>query len=197
MTMCLGFPGKEEPLEDRGSELSGRIQRAAYIALVLMALMALLAYGADVSSYVRAIKSAGGLSLEITNLEVIDGDDPRALVRFRLRNDSPVEIQVERNFFTLYLNSEQVGSSYSTYLGTDPDVDPAAHRAAQDFDQTLAPGQAVELDFMVHIHPTQMEIVRQAQRSGTMSWHMDINLRVLLLNSRKKSFLNLRARFEE
>jgi len=184
-------------VRDREGKLITRVQYWAYIALLLMALISLLALGTDVSKYIRSTKGARGLSLEITSLKLIDDDNPRTLIRFRVRNDSPLQIRIERYSFVLYLNGKSVGSSYSMYLGTDSDVDPAAHRAAQEINQVLAPERALDLEFTVYIHSTQMEIVRQAQRSGPMSWYTSSDLNIFLPHAREKSFLKLRAGFEE
>ena len=188
---------KEASSEDRELELGKRVQRFAYIVLLLMALAASLALGADVSNYIRSIKGARGLSLEITSLQVIDDDNPRALIRFRVRNDSPLEIEIERYSFELYLNGERVSGSYSTYLGTDPSVDPDAHREAANINQVLVPDKSLDLEFTMYIYPTQMEIVRQAQRSGPMSWYASVGFTTFLPHSHKENLIRLGARFEE
>jgi hypothetical protein len=187
----------KEESKDRALKLGKRVQRFAHIVLLLMALVALFALGTDVSNYIHSIKSARGLSLEITSLQVIDDDNPRALIRFRVRNDSPLEIKIERYDFELYLNGERVGSSYSTYLGTDPNVDPEAHREATNINQILAPGRNLNLEFTIYIYSTQMEGVRQAQRSGSMSWYASARFTTILPYSREENLIKLRARFEE
>jgi hypothetical protein len=138
-----------------------------------------------------------GLSLEIADLQFVDDANPRALIRFRVRNNSPLETELERYLFELYLNEELIGSSYSTYLGTDPNVDPTVHRAAQNVNHILAPGQTLVLDFTVYVHSTKMETVRHAQRAESMSWVATANVTILLPYSREKNFVRLRAEFEE
>lgn len=177
--------------------MDNRVQRFAYIALLLMALAASLALGMDVSNYIRSVEGARGLSLEITDLQVIDDDNPRILIRFRVRNDSPLEIAVERYRFELYLSEERISGSYSTYLGTEPGVDPKTHREATNINQVLTPGQNLDLKFTMYIYPTHMEIVRQAQRSGSMSWYTSGEFTTVLPHSRKENLIRLHARFEE
>jgi len=188
---------REDPSKGRELKPGQRVQRFAYIALLLMALTSLFALGTDVSNYTRSITSARGLSLEITSLQVIDDDNPRALIHFRVRNNSPLEVKIERYNFEIYLNEERVGSSYSTYLGMDPSVDPEAHREATYVNQVLAPGRNLGLEFTIYIYSAQMEIIRQAQRSGSMSWYASAKFTMVLPYSREENWVRLRARFEE
>jgi len=176
---------------------SGRGQRFAYVALLLMGLAATLALGTDVSNYVRSIKSAHGLDLTITDLQVIDDDNPRALIHFRVRNNASLEVEVKRYYFELYLNGERVGSSYSMYTGTDPNIDTEAHRKVTGINQALSPGQDLDLAFTVYFYSTQMESVRRAQRAGTMSWQVSAKFVAVLPYSREENVIELRAGFEE
>jgi hypothetical protein len=188
---------KEAPSIDREAELGKQVQHFAYITLLLMALVALLALGTDVSNYIRSIMSARGLSLEITSLQVVDDDNPRALIHFKVRSDSPLEIKIERYRFELHLNGQRVGSSYSTYRGTDPNVDSKAHRETTNINQVLAPGRNIALEFTVYIYSAHMESVRHAQRSGSMSWYASAEFVTVLPHSREENLVNLRAEFGE
>lgn len=188
---------QEDSSRDKELELGKCVQRFAYIVLLLMALVSLLALGTDVSNYIRSIASARGLSLEITSLQVTDDNNPRALIRFRVRNDSPLEVKVERYEFELYVNGERVGSSYSTYLGTDADVDPKAHRETVYINQALAPGRNLHLEFTVYIYSAQMESVRRAQRSGSTFWYASAKFTAVLPYSQEEDLIKLHARFEE
>ena len=137
------------------------------------------------------------MRLEIASLEVIDDDNPRAVIRFRVRNDSPLEVELERYFFDLYLNKELIGTSYSMYSGTDPAVSRAARQQAQSIKQVLGPRQDLMLEFTVYIYSAQMDIVRRVQRSGAMSWHVMANFTTYLPHSHEADFLRLRAWYEE
>jgi len=169
----------------------------AATALLLMALVSLFALVTDVSNYVAAIESARGLRLEIASLEVIDDDNPRAVIRFRVQNDSPLEVELERYFFDLYLNKELIGTSYSMYSGTDPNVSRAARQQAQSIKQFLGPRQYLMLEFTVYIYSAQMDIVRRVQRSGSMSWHVMTNFTAYLPHAHEADFLRLQAWYEE
>lgn len=194
---ALHTKSNEEPKVDSDRNVARYVQRSASILLLLMALAAVVALGTDVSNYIRSVKSAYGLSLAISDILVIDDDNPRAIVHFKVQNDTLLDIELERYLFELYLDGEWVGSSYSSYLGTDPGVDPTVHREAMHLDQVLAPGQTLDLEFTIYIYTTQMENVRRSLRSGSMSWLMNAEFDTFLSYAREEKVLRLRARFEE
>ena len=186
-----------EPELDRDRRAAGRVQRFAWVALIVMALLALGALGMDISNYVQAIDSARGLSLSIVSVQVIDDDNPRALVRFRLRNDAPLETELVRYAFELEYDGERVGSSYSTYLGTDDSIDGAAHRDAANIHKVLAPGRALDLEFTVFIYTTHMDSIRKARPAGASPWTADAEFITILPYSRQETPLSLRGRLED
>jgi len=174
------------------------VQRYAYVLLILMGMAAALMLGRDVFNYIRAVKGARGLNLAITDLQIVDDENPRAHVRLRVQNESPLELDIRRYRFELFLNGERISGSYSTYLGTDPDaVDTVARRESTNIEQVLAPDQGLDLEFTLYIYPTQMEIVRQARRSGPMFWRASAEFTTMLPYSRQESEIELRAGFEE
>lgn len=181
--------------EDR--QAARRVQRFAWMALILLALLAVCALGIDVSNYVRAIDSAQGLSFAITSVQVFDDENPRALVRFRVRNDAPLEIELVRYAFELGHNGERAGSSFSTYLGTDDSLDAAAHRDAANIERVLAPGRVLDLEFTVFIYATQMDSIRRAQATGSSEWQADAEFITILPYSRQETPIRLRAGLEE
>ena len=188
---------EEAPSIDRDIELGMRMQHFAYITLLLMALVASLILGTDVANYVRSIMSARGLSLEITSLQVVDDDNPRALIRFKVQSDSPLEVKIDRYRFDLHLNGQRVGSSYSTYQGTDPNLESEARRQTTNLNQVLAPGHDIALELTLYIYSGQMESVRYAQRSGSMPWHASAEFVAVLPHSRGENLVELRAEFGE
>jgi hypothetical protein len=182
---------------DREANVARRVQRAATITLLLMAMAATLALAIDLSNYIRSIKSAFGLNLALTSVQVIEDENPRAVIHFRVRNDSLLEIEIERYLFELFANGARVGSSYSTYQGTDPSIDPSANREAANVGRTLAPGQALDLGYTLYIYATEMESVRLAQRSSSVSWRADAEFITLLPHAREENVIRLSAGFEE
>jgi hypothetical protein len=173
------------------------VRLCAFIALLVMGLVGVFALVRDVSGYARSIESARGLGLEIASLELIEDDNPRVNIRFNVRNDSPLAMRVARYDFSLFLNGGRIGSSFSTYLGTDPEVDAEAHRKARYIDEVIAPGESIHLAFTIYIYSAQMEIVRRAQDSDTMSWYAAAEFKVQLPYARDETLLRSEATFEE
>jgi hypothetical protein len=186
-----------ESANEPGDRIRRVVPDLAGAALLLMALISLFALATDVSNYIASLESARGLSLEIASLEIIDDDNPRAVIRFRVRNDSPLGVELERYFFNVYLNGELISASYSTYSGTDPNVNLAARQQAHNINRILDPRQDLLLEFTVYIYSAQMDIVRRAQRSGSMSWRVIANFTVYLPHSHEADFLRLQAWYEE
>jgi hypothetical protein len=185
------------PFDDATLESRSWVQPCAYAVLLFCGAVALFALVRDVSGYIRSIESARGLSLEIANLEFTDDDNPRITIRFDVRNDSPLDMKIERFGFSLYLNGERVGSNYSTYLGTDPEVDPEAYRQARYVSRVVESGESIDLEFTIYIYSAQMDIVRRAQQAGVMSWYAMAEARTLLPYSWDETRLRLQAGFEE
>ena len=64
----------------------------------------------------------------------------------------------------------------------------------------ISPGtgdQGLDMEFTLYIYPTQMEIVRQAQRAGSMSWYASAEFTTRLPYSREENEIRLGADFEE
>lgn len=174
-----------------------RVQRGAWVLLILLALVAACALSIDVSNYVQAIDSAHGLSSAILSVQVVDDDNPRALVRFRVQNDGPLEVELVRYAFELGHNGARVGSSYSTYLGTDDTIDAASHRAAANIGKVLAPGRHLDLEYTVFVYASDMEGVRQTQATSGSLWQADAEFVTVLPYSRQETRVRLRATLEE
>jgi hypothetical protein len=162
-----------------------------------MGVVALFATGTSLSNYMRSGRSVSDLRLEFTYLQLIDDDNPRAVVHFSLNNDSPLPVGIERFIATIYLNEERVGSNASQYVGTDPDVDPDLHQKVTIIHETLDPEQHLDLNFTLYIYSAQMEIVRRARRSGSMSWTATAGVFVTPPYSREVRPVGLSASLEE
>jgi len=206
--------GRTGTIQERETAPPGELEarahtpRIAHTVLLLTGLVALFAIGVSMSNYtnyIRSVESVHGLRLEMTSLQVIDDTNPRAVIRFRLHNRSPLTIEIEDYHFNLYLNGERVGTSMSSYMGTDPNVSQAAYRKATNINQALDPDQHLDLEFTLYIYSAQMEIVRRAQRtvldtvqcSDSMSWSTNANFRVILPYAPEWDWVGLSAEFEE
>ena len=169
----------------------------AYVTLMLLGLLAFLTLHADISNYISSVRSVRGLSLSIVDIKVIDDNNPRALLRFNLTNQSPLEIELESYRFDLFLKDKLIGGSHFMYRGTNPDADPGEYIKAQTINQSLKPNQTLNLAFTLYIYRTKMSIIRNTQKNREIKWQVKADFTVFLPNSRKKSHVKLNARYEK
>ena len=181
----------------RGPEPRVRVSYIARIVLLLMGLVALVAIGAGASNYIQSVKSMSGLYLEITSLQVIDDDYPRAIIHFRLHNRSPSPVKVQSYEFTLYLNGRWVGYSDITFIAADPNVERDIYKKLLNVDQALPPDGHLDLEFPLYVYSDQMHFVRRVQGSDAMSWFTNATFRVLFPYAREEISVPLGAKFEE
>ena len=190
------FLGAEKTTSGRENQSAQRLKIFALAALFLMALAAVIALRTDVSNYISSFKSLRGLKLDITSLKVVDDENPRALIRFKLKNKSPLEIEIEGYWFDLYLDGETIGRSYSMYRGTNPKVDPGGYAKAQEINQSLGSGKTLDLEFTLYIYPLKMEGARKIRPTDPATWRVKSSFTVFLPYSRKKSQARLKAEYE-
>ena len=183
--------------EKKESPLTKRVQNIAYILLLLIGLAAIVTLRTDVSNYLSSVRSVRGLRLNIVDLKVVDDDNPRALIRFNVLNQSPLEIELENYHFDLFFEGTLIGGSHHMYRGTNPDADPGEYIKARTINRVLGPDQTLALEFTLYIYKTKMEIVRNTQPARSMSWQVKTDFTVFLPNSRKKSHVKLKARYEK
>jgi len=186
-----GIQEKEE------SPSTKRVQSVAYILLLLMGLAAIVTLQIDVSNYLSSVRGVRELRLNIVDLKIVDDDNPRALIRFSVLNQSPLEIELESYHFTLYLEGKFIGGSQYQYRGTNPDANPGEHIKAQTINRVLGPGQRLSLAYKLYIYKTKMEIVRHTQPTRFKSWQVKADFTVFLPNSRNKSHIKLKAQYEK
>ena len=188
---------KTDSLSAKEADLQRYLPAAIYTLLLLMGLLALAATILSITNYQRSMESVGGLSLEFTKLQIIDDDNPRAQLQFKLYNHAPMSVGIERYSFTLYANGERIGGSASTYRGTDPNVDQKEYEEATTIEQVISPDGHLDLDFTLYIYPAQMEIVREAQRAGPITWTVNAGFHVKSLYSRSIESIGLQATLEQ
>jgi hypothetical protein len=190
------FLGAEKTTSGREDQSAQRLKRFAYATLFLMALAAVISLRTDVTNYISSFKSLRGLRLDITDLKVVDDENPRVRIRFEVKNKSPLEIEIEGYWFDLYLDSETLGRSYSMYRGTDPTVDPGVYAKAQAIEKSLGPGKTLDLEFTLYIYPAKMETVRKIRPTGPATWGVRSSFTVFLPYSRNKSQARLKAEYK-
>ena len=190
------FLGAEKTTSGREHESAKRFKIFACAALFLMALAATIALRTDVNNYISSFKSLRGLKLDFTDLKVVDDENPRTLIRFKLKNKSPLEIEIEGYWFDLYLDGEIIGRSYSMYRGKNPKANPGVYAKALAIDQALGSGESLDLEFTLYIYPAKMEIVRKIRPTDPATWRVRSSFTVFLPYSRKKSQARLKAEYE-
>ena len=182
---------------ERIAERSVALPRLAYLLLLFLGMIAWLAGWRDVSHYVSSLRSVSNLALEMREIQWIDDDNPRVILQFRLYNRSPLAIPLMSYFFELYLNGERVGGSNSSYLGTDPDVDPSLYSQASMIEQTLAPQQHLDLVFPLYIYGFDQSSPGHQERAESLTWSVQAGFRLLHPYARKESLVWLQARLQE
>ena len=190
------FLWAEKTISGRMHRSAQRLKWFASAVLFLMAMAATLVHSIDVNNYISAFKSLRGLTLDITSLKVVDDENPRALLRFNVRNRSPLKIEIEGYWFDLTLAGETIGSSYSTYRGTNPKANTGVYVKALAIDQALGSGETLDMEFTLYIYPEKMETVRKAYTTGPATWQVQSRFTVFLPYSRKRSTARLRAEYE-
>jgi len=168
-------------------------QGVAYTILLMMGLGAFIALYTDLSNFISSAESSRGLGLEIAEIQVIDDENPRALIRLKVRNGYRLKLKLDRYMFDLYLGKKYIGSNGSMYLGTDPNVDPLFYIKSQVVNKVLKPGQTIDLILTLYIYSGQMNIVRQAQGAGSSTWHGKANVTILLPYYKEETHLRLGA----
>lgn len=189
-----------EVSEPEEREPRSRWLDVAYAVLLLMGVVALFATGWGAYNHIQAGRSTLGLNLEITGFQFIDDDNLRAVIHFRLHNDSALAMEIDSYYFHLLLNGEQVATSFSIYRGTDPNEDLSVYSEAATIKRRLAPNEYLDLEFTQHIHPRFMDIVRRARNSRSMSWTTIAFFHVVPPFARHRTeskTVELRASFEQ
>jgi hypothetical protein len=150
-----------------------------------------------VSNYVGSLTSVRNLELELRDVRRADTDSSRLIVQFRLRNRSPLAIQLNSYFFELFLNGERIGGSNSAYLGTDSDVDQALYSRASTIEQTLAPRQRLDMEFTLHVYDLDRIVAAQQGRSAPLTWSVKAGFRLIHPYAHDERLLRLRAALQE
>jgi hypothetical protein len=169
------------------------VQGIAYTILLIMGLGAFIALNLDISNFISSAESSRGLGLEIAEIQVVDDDNPRALIRLKVRNGYRLELKLDRYMFDLFLGNEFIGSNGSMYLGTDPKVDPLFYIKSQVVKKVLKPGQTIDLTVTLYIYPDQVSIVRQAQSAGSSTWRGKAIVTIQLPYYKEETHLRLGA----
>jgi hypothetical protein len=184
------LPSAEEPPR------RSRLPAMAHAIMLLLGLAALITLLWSLSVYLGSIESAEQLRLELVDLELVDDANPRAIVHLRLYNDSPLAMVVQYCGMRLLLNGDLIGSSDSSYYGTDPNLDPSAYKRTFILNDTVGADEQLDLELTLYIYAAQMDIVRQLQPAGRMSWSAETVFYVLFAHTRDRQVVGVTATWE-
>jgi len=136
--------------------MAGRMNHINSTITVALVILAVLSAGSIVSTAIRStqgVRAALGVELELSNLELRDGDNPEVVVTFRLENGSPVRIELEVFDVYLYIDSHYIGTSYL----------PFTTRSINGLEETT-------MDFVIPILPPHVQFTEQARQKDDFSW---------------------------
>lgn len=178
------------------ARLPPRLESLAFILILSLGVMALCLSWISVSNYVDSIQSIRRLTLIITDLQFIDDNNPRVQVQFRLHNPSSLAMQVNSYFFELSVNEHLVGTTSSSYRGTDATVNVSVYSQATRINRILEAGQSLDLDFTLYIAPAQQTLVRQAEQANNPTWLADTGFWLVFPHVVEEDLIRLKVEFE-
>ena len=88
------------------------------IVLAILALLSAVSIGLTATNHKEGMGAAKSLRLELSNLELLEEDEPKVVITFHLENQSPLRMRLETLHFSLYLNRNFVGSNYEPVEST-------------------------------------------------------------------------------
>ena len=145
------------------------------ILLVILALVSAVSIGLTTTSYLEGMGAAGSLSLELSDLQLKEGDEPEVAITFHLENHSLLNIELERFNFSVYLSGEFVGSNYEPFTA-----------------KTLEGLEKVVMRFRIPLKPFYIQYVERAQQENRFSWSISGRVKLVLPFREDVVWLNLR-----
>ena len=167
--------------------------RVARTLLYVLGLTALAATWQAVSNYVGSLESVRGLELELTEVRRVDSDSAQLVVRFRLHNRSELPVQLNSYFFDLYLDGNRIGGSSSTWRDDIPDIDRSLYTRASTIEQTLAPYERLDMEFLLHVFDLENFLGGSQENSEPPNWSVKAGFRLIHPHSQDERLLRLQA----
>lgn len=171
--------------------------RFARTFLVLLGLVALAASWRIASNYISSITSIQSLDLQLTDVRPTDDGSARLLLHFKLRNRSPLPIQLNSYFFNVFLDGERIGGSNSAFLGNDPGVDQSLYSRSSTIEQTLPPHGQVELAFPLFVYDLERIMAARTRHAAPPSWTVEAGIRLVHPYGRDERLVRLQAYLQE
>jgi hypothetical protein len=151
------------------------IGTAVSILLAILALVSAISIGLTATNYLEGMGAAGDLRFELSDLELKEGDAPEVVITFHLENQSPLEIELEKFHFSLYLNGEFVGSNYEPFTA-----------------KILTGLEEVVMRFRIPLQPFYIQHVERAREEKDFSWFLTGRAKLVLPFREDVVWLNLR-----
>jgi len=171
------MPPQEITWDDKAPPMPGEVASdshlplTAYIVLLTLSAVSILAVIVGVSNYLRSADVIRGINMKFSSLKIIDdNDDLRAVGRLQVHNNSPLALVVEGCSFDLYLNRVKVGISSHAFWGTDLALDPGPHDRMLDVYRIVGPHEHIEMEFTMHLLQINRNFVRSQQQSDSTFW---------------------------
>ncbi|MDE0633446.1 MAG: hypothetical protein OXH73_18205 [Caldilineaceae bacterium] len=149
------------------------------------------------SNYVGSLESVRGLELELTEVRRLDSESAQLVVRFRLHNRSELPVQLNSYFFDLYLDGNRIGGSSSTWRDDIPDIDRSLYSRASTIEQTLAPDERLDMEFLLHVFELENLVGAYQESSEPLSWSVKAGFRLIHPHSQDERLLRLQATLQE
>ena len=147
----------------------------AIIALAILALLSAVSIALTATNYKEGMGAAKSLRLELSNLELLEEDEPKVVITFHLENQSPLSMRLETMHFSLYLNRNFVGSNY----------EPFTAKTLRGFEETA-------MRFVIPLRPFYLQHVQQAREEENFSWFLSGMAKLVLPFNEDVVWLDLR-----
>lgn len=173
------------------------MSRVAHTSLIVLGLVALVASWQAVSNYVGSLESVRALELELTEVRRVDTDNAQLLVQFRIHNRSELPVRLNSYFFDLYLDGNRIGGSSSTWRDNDSDVDSSLYSRASTIEQTLAPDERLDMEFLLHVFELENVVGAFQESSEPLNWSVKAGFRLIHPHSQDERLLRLQATLQD
>lgn len=173
------------------------VSRVAHTFLIVLGLVALAASWQAVSNYVGSLESVRRLELELTEVRRDADDNSRLFVHFTIHNRSELPVHLNSYFFDLYLGGNRIGGSGSTWRDNDPDVDRSLYSRASTIEQTIAPNERLDMDFLLHVFELENLVGAYRESSLPLNWSVKAGFRLIHPHSQDERLLRLQATLQK
>ena len=149
-------------------------------ALAILAVFSAVSITLTAISYAQGVRTARGVQLELSNLELRDEGNPQVLMAFHIKNGSGTNIGLEACHLDLYLNGHFIGRKYAALSKT----------ILGGFEETT-------IDFVIPISAHYLPFVELARQKEGFSWFVRGRAKLLLPFGEQEIWLYVREHWRE